>query len=202
MAENAFQERDWISPPPQGLHEHWHIDIAYLNVCGIFYYLCSLLEGYSRFIVHWEIRVAMKETDIEIIIQRARERFPGTAPRIISDNGPQLIAREFKEFITLCGMTHVRTSPYYPQSNGKLERSHRSLKSEAIRLNPPDSEQQALKTVETYGGYYNRQRLHSAIGYITPFDKLHHKEQLLFEERKQKLCAARKLRRQNYVLPN
>lgn len=94
---------------PLKAHEHWHMDIAYINVCGTFYYLCSLLDGYSRFIVHWEIRIAMKETDIEIIIQRARELFPGTAPRIISDNGPQFIAREFKEFITLCGMTGTRS---------------------------------------------------------------------------------------------
>jgi transposase InsO family protein len=59
----------------------------------------------------------MTEADIEIILQRARELFPGARPRIISDNGPQFIARDFKEFIRLSGMTHVRTSPYYPQSN-------------------------------------------------------------------------------------
>jgi transposase InsO family protein len=60
----------------------------------------------------------MTETDVEQIIQRARERFPDVTPRIISDNGPQFIARDFKEFIRLCGMTHVKTSPYYPQSKG------------------------------------------------------------------------------------
>lgn len=103
-------------------HEHWHVDVSYINVCGTSYYLCSLLDGYSRYIVHWEIRERMTEADIEVILQRARERFPETHPRIISDNGPQFMARDFKEFIRICGMTHVRTSPYYPQSNGKLER--------------------------------------------------------------------------------
>jgi hypothetical protein len=79
-------------------------------------YLCSLLDGCSRFIIHWEIRQTMTEVDVETIIQRAREQFPGVHPRIISDNGPQFIAKDFKEFIRICGMTHVRTSPYYPQS--------------------------------------------------------------------------------------
>jgi transposase InsO family protein len=75
----------------------------------------------------------MRETDIEVILQRAKEKYPEAKPRIISDNGPQFIARDFKEFIRISGMTHVRTSPSYPQSNGKLERWHKSLKSECIR---------------------------------------------------------------------
>ena len=104
---------------PDRPHQHWHIDVSYLNIRGTFYYLCTILDGYSRTIVHWEIREAMTEADIETILQRGREAFPGVTPRIISDNGPQFVARDFKEFVRLCGMTHVRTSPYYPQSNGK-----------------------------------------------------------------------------------
>jgi putative transposase len=69
----------------------------------------------------------MKEADIEIILERAKENYPEAKPRIISDNGAQFIARDFKEFIRISGMTHVRTSPFYPQSNGKLERWHKSL---------------------------------------------------------------------------
>jgi putative transposase len=106
-------------------HEHWHIDIAYINVRGTF--LCSLLDGCSRSIVHWEVHPKMDERDIETITQRALERYPGITPQIISDNGPQFIARDFKEFIRICGMTHVRTSSYYPQSNGKIERWHCSI---------------------------------------------------------------------------
>jgi putative transposase len=106
---------------PVRAHEQWHIDITYLNVAGTFYYLCVLLDGFSRAIVHWEIREAMREADVEIILQRAREQHPEAKPRIISDNGPPFIARDFKEFVRIAGMTHVRTSPYYPQSNGKLE---------------------------------------------------------------------------------
>jgi transposase InsO family protein len=83
-------------------HEHWHVAVSYLNVAGTFFYLCSLLDGFSRFIVHWEIRESMTEPEVETIVQRARERFPGERPRIISDNGPQFIARDFKEFIMIC----------------------------------------------------------------------------------------------------
>ena len=95
--------------------------------------LCALLDGCSRAIVHWELRESMTETDVEIILQRALEKYPHAKPRIISDNGPQFIARDFKEFIRLAGLTHVRTSPAYPQSNGKIERWHKSLKTHCIR---------------------------------------------------------------------
>jgi putative transposase len=100
-------------------HEHWHVDVSYINDSGTFYYLTSVLRGCSRYIVHWEIRESMTERDVETIVQRALERHPGEKPRIISDNGEQFIARDFKEFIWLTGVTYVRTSPYYPQSNGK-----------------------------------------------------------------------------------
>ena len=99
-------------------HEHWHVDVSHLNICGTFFFLCSILDGYSRLVVHWEIRETMKEAEVEIILQRASEQYPGEHPRIITDNGPQFIARDFKEFIRICGMTHVKTSPYYPQSKG------------------------------------------------------------------------------------
>ena len=98
-------------------HEHWHTDVSYINIAGTFYYLCSLLDGYSRFIVNWDIRESMTEAEVEITAQRAKEKFPEAHPRLISDNGPQFIARDFKEFIRLSGMTHVKTSCGYPQSN-------------------------------------------------------------------------------------
>jgi transposase-like protein len=97
-------------------HEHWHTDVSFINIAGTFYYLCAVLDGCSRFIVHWEIREKMEERDIETILQRARECHPGVTPRIITDNGSQFIAKDFKEFIRVAGMTHVKTSPYYPQS--------------------------------------------------------------------------------------
>jgi transposase InsO family protein len=197
-------DRRWLSPSkkgtgfvqPLGAHQHWHIDISYINVAGTFFYLCSLLDGYSRYLVHWEVREAMTEPDVETIVQRALEKYPGEKPRIISDNGPQFIARDFKEFIRLTGITHVRTSPYYPQSNGKLERWHKSLKSEAIRPFSPASFHEAQSRVSAYVEYYNHVRLHSAVGYITPGDKLNGLAQVIFDERDRKLEEARERRRQ------
>ena len=176
-------------------HEHWHVDVSYLNIAGTFYYLCSLLDGCSRFTVHWEIRQSMTEADVEQIIQRARERFPGVMPRIISDNGPQFIARDFKEFIRLCGMTHARTSPYYPQSNGKIERWHRILKEECIRPGTPLTLEDARRIVGKFVEYYNTVRLHSALGYVTPQAKLQGRDREIFAERDRKLEAARERRK-------
>ncbi len=180
---------------PLKAHEHWHIDISYINICGTFYYMCSVLDGFSRYIVHWEIREAMKESDVEIILQRAHEKFPDAAPRVISDNGPQFIAKDFKEFIRISGMTHVKTSPYYPQSNGKLERYHKTIKSTCIRVNTPSSLPDAQRLVTDFVDHYNNRRLHSAIGYITPADKLQGRAETILAQRESKLAAAREARK-------
>jgi putative transposase len=176
-------------------HQHWHVDVSYLNIAGTFYFLCSVLDGFSRFIVHWEIRETMKEGEVETIIQRARECHPGVTPRIISDNGPQFIAKDFKEFVRVCGMTHVKTSPYYPQSNGKIERFHRTLKGDCIRSQTPLSLEDARRIVGNYVARYNTVRLHSAIGYITPKDKLEGRAEEIFTARDRKLAEARECRR-------
>jgi len=175
-------------------HEHWHIDVSYINICGTFYYLCSVLDGCSRSIVHWDIRASMTETQIEIILEKAKELYPGARPRIISDNGPQFIAKDFKTFIRISGMTHVKTSPFYPQSNGKIERWHKTLKHECIRPGTPLTLEDAKRLVTEYVEHYNTRRLHSAIGYVTPQDKLEGRQQHIFDERDRKLEQAREQR--------
>ena len=176
-------------------HEHWHIDISYINLCGTLYYFIGILDGCSRFMVHWDIRASMTEDDVALVIERAKEKFPGVTPRIISDNGPQCIAKDFKEYIRLSGMTHVRTSPYYPQSNGKLERFNRTMKHECIRPKTPVSLDDALQLVAAFVEYYNNSRLHSAIGYVAPVDKLTGKSEEIFKARDTKLEAARATRK-------
>jgi len=175
-------------------HEHWHTDISYVNICGTFYYLCAVLDGCSLFIVHWELREQMTECDIEVILQRARELSPEARPRLITDNGPQFISRDFKEFIRMSGMTHVRTSPYYPQSNGKIERWHQTLKATAIRPQTPLTLEDARRIVARFVAEYNERRLHSGIGYVTPRTKLEGREREVFKERDRKLETARAVR--------
>lgn len=202
LKANRRLDRNKFSPSKKGTgfvqplrpHEHWHIDVSYINVEGTFYYLTSVLDGCSRAILHWELRESMTEQDVEVILQKALETYPDESPRIISDNGPQFIARDFKEFIRLVGATHVRTSPYYPQSNGKLERWHGSLKAECIRPTCPSSLEEARRRIQSYVDYYNHVRLHSAIGYVTPADKLAGIEQEIFAERDRKLEEARERR--------
>jgi transposase InsO family protein len=181
---------------PERPHQHWHIDIAYLNVAGTFYFLCTLLDGASRSVVHWEIRESMTEPEVECICERAREKFPGEHPRIISDNGPQFIARDFKEYVRVTGMSHVRTSPYYPQSNGKIERWHKTLKGDAVRPAGAATLAEVRAVVEKFVEHYNNVRLHSAIGYVTPADFLAGRAKQIWADRDRKLEQGREQRRQ------
>jgi transposase InsO family protein len=203
VLSGAGRLRKWTQRPskkgtgfqqPLKPHEHWHIDIAHINIHGTFYYLCAVLDGASRYLVAWTLRDSMKETDVEILLQRARERFPEARPRIISDNGPQFIAKDFKEFVRISGMTHVRTAPYYPQSNGKLERWNKSIKSECIRPGVPLSVEDADRLIAQYVAVYNEQRLHSALGYITPKDMLEGRRPAIHAARDHKLDLARRNR--------
>jgi putative transposase len=157
---------------PTRPHEHWHIDISHLNICGTFYYLCSLLDGFSRAIIHWEIREAMTEKDVEIIVQRALESFPGQRPRIISDNGPQFVARDFKTFVREVGLEHVRTSPYYPQSNGKIERFHRTMAFWWGYARCYTSEAERRDALRTWLHEYNHHRPQTACGNKPPVTRL------------------------------
>jgi len=200
VLREAGRLRRWAQQPskkgtgfeqPLAPHEHWHIDIAHINIHGTFYYLCAVLDGASRYLVAWSLRQSMTEAEVELLLQRAKEKFPEARPRIISDNGPQFIAKDFKEFIRISGMTHVRTSPYYPQSNGKMERWNQSIKSESIRPGVPLSVEDAEQLITQYVQVYNEQRLHSAIGYVTPQAMLEGRQAEIHAARDRKLEVAR-----------
>lgn len=179
---------------PSAEHRHWHIDVAYINISGTFYYLCMVLDGYSRYLVSWDLKAQMTESEIEIILERGRELFPEVTPRIISDNGPQFVSRDFKEFIRQSSMTHVRTSPFYPQSNGKLEALNKTAKREVIRPCQPRSYEEAKEQISRWVQHYNEVRLHSSIDYITPKDKLEGRESEILKLRDSRLEAARERR--------
>jgi transposase InsO family protein len=157
---------------PGGRHRHWHVALSHLNVCGTFYQVCSVVDGYNRCVVHWETRKTMFESDAAIVIQRAREKSPGEKPPIISDDGPQFVAKDFMQSIRLCGMAHVTTSPYYPQGSRKKERWFGTLRRERIRPGTPLSLDDARRLVTRFVEHCNTVRLHSAVGYVTPGDKL------------------------------
>ncbi|MGC8596132.1 MAG: transposase, partial [Candidatus Kryptoniota bacterium] len=136
------------------------------------YFLISVIDGYSRYIVHHELRTSMEEYDVEITIERALEKFPFERPGLISDNGSQYVSRDFAEFLRLTGLQHTRTSVGYPQSNGKIERFHESISQECLRKRSLIDIEDARKQVAEYIEYYNTRRLHSALYYLTPEDYL------------------------------
>jgi transposase InsO family protein len=126
-ARRAFDRLESLHPPstkgtdfdqPTQAHAHWHPDFTYVNGTGTFYCLCAMLDGWSRYLVQWGLRESMTTADVTTILQRARERFPDARPRMITGNGPQCVARDFRDCIRIAGMPHVRTAPYSPQSNG------------------------------------------------------------------------------------
>jgi len=183
---------------PGGPHEQWHTDISCVQVEGSFYFLICVLDGYSRYIVNWDLRASMETGDVSIVQQRALENAPeGVRPRIISDRGSQFTAREFRKFISLHGLTQTTTSPYYPQSNGKIERFYRTVKGEGIRGKAFNDRDHAKQILDKYIKYYNNERLHSAIGYVTPDDRLAGRTEQIHNERDRKLAEARRKRR-NY----
>jgi len=180
---------------PNHAHRDWHIDFSHVRVSSVFYHLCSIIDGYSRYIVAWGLMERMRDVDAQIVLQKAREVFPDANPNIISDNGSHFVSREFKSFLTQCEFRHIRTSPYYPQSNGKKERWFGSLKRECLRPGVPLTFEDAERLIGRYVEEYNHARLHSSIGYVAPADRLHGLDGVIHRQRDEKLEAARERRR-------
>lgn len=173
-------------------HQHWHIDIKYVNFKGGFIFFISVLDGFSRAILSYDICPSMTEQDVAVVLQKAYEKYGQTenSVRLISDNGKQFIAKDFTNYLETLNIKHVTTSPMYPQSNGKIERFHRSLNEECIRkssfIDLEDLKQQFEKYIYTY----NYVRLHSAINYLPPITYLEGTYNEKIEERKKKLKKA------------
>ena len=182
---------------PDYPHKHWHVDIKYLNFNGTFLFLISVLDGYTRFVLHHEVRHTMNEYDVQLTIQKAKEKFPLARPRIITDNGAQFISKEFKQFIKDAEFTHVKTSVNYPQANGKIERYHRTISEECLRLKSPANLEDFKIYIEDYINFYNTKRLHASLNYLTPEDYLLGRKEERLAERELKLETA-ELNRANY----
>jgi transposase InsO family protein len=179
---------------PNSPHEHWHVDIKYVNFKGTFLFLISLIDGYSRYIVHHELRMNMQEFDVQLTIQKAIEKNPGHSPRIISDNGSQFISKDFAQFLKFAGLQHIRTSIAYPPANGKIERFFRTINEEHLKKTSMINLEDARKQIADYIEFYNTKRLHSSLYYLTPDDFLQGRVKDKLEVRENKLTEARKNR--------
>lgn len=175
---------------PSRPNEQWHTDFSYVRVRGAFYYFASILDGFSRKILVWDLFPTMEALNIEILVMRAKESYPGARARIIHDNGRQFASRDFLDLVAKLELKETSTSPFHPQSNGKVERMHRTFKTEEVRRSDYHGFEDAVRKMEGWIRFYNSERLHAAIGYLTPDEVFAGKMEERVEERRRKMYNA------------
>ena len=171
-------------------NEVWHVDLMYLWVKGRWYFLVSVLDSYSRFIVHWELALNMRAQEVAEIIAVALEKIPGKKPRIVRDNGSQFSAKEWREVVRHFELEEIPIRVRHPESNGRIERYHRSVREEAFGDRELEDIYQARDLLRQWVNYYNQERLHSALNYLRPVDYYEGNPEILLAERKRKLAVA------------
>ena len=170
------------------INELWQTDFTYFKILGWgWYYLSTILDDYSRYIVSWRLCKTMKKEDVQDTITDAliAQNIPREErPRLLSDNGSCYIAKEFKTYLNAHGMDHTRGAPNHPQTQGKIERYHRSMKiilKQDNYFTPEQLEVEIKKWVE----YYNNERYHESINNLTPSDVYHGRSEQKLKERAQ-----------------
>jgi putative transposase len=182
-------------------NELWHTHASYFFVVGWgYYYLISVLDDYSRMILSWKVQPRMILPDIIEVVQEAIE-FTGQpavpvepGPALLTDNGPGFLSRVLEEFLRLRAMKHIVAAPFHPQTNGKLERYHRTAKAK-VNLFIYHSPEALREAMASFVDYYNHQRYHEALDNVTPADVYYgRREEILArrEEVKQQTLAARR----------
>lgn len=181
-------------PPPRPVrpNERWHTDIMYLRVEGTWYFLVTVLDGYSRYVVHWELLTSMRAADVRLVIQQALER-TGAKPQVVSDNGTQFTSGEFKDLVKRFELEHIRIRTYHPESNGTLERFHRSTR-EALAEEDLRNLSKARELIGRWVEHYNECRLHAGLGYLPPAEYYRGDPEKRFSERQLKLEKGRRER--------
>jgi transposase InsO family protein len=182
--------------------EVWHVDLMYLWVKGRWYFLVSVLDSYSRYIVHWELALSMLAQEVAEIMAIALEKVPGKKPRIVRDNGSQFIAKEWREVIHHFELEEIPIRVRHPESNGRIERYHRSVREEGFADQEVDDFYRAKDLLGQWVKYYNEERLHSALNYLHPVDYYKGNLEALLTERKRKLKEAAASRREINKLVN
>ncbi|EPX78277.1 Mobile element protein [Litoreibacter arenae DSM 19593] len=180
----------------------WQTDFTYLKVIGWgWFYLSTILDDYSRYIIAWKLCTTMKTTDVTDTLDLALEASgcdQATVlhkPRLLSDNGSSYISGELADWLEDRQMDHVRGAPYHPQTQGKIERWHQTLKNRILLENyylPGDLTQQ----IDAFVDHYNHQRYHESLQNLTPADVYFGRGQAILKQReriKQKTIATRRL---------
>ena len=183
-----------IPAKPKAPDVRWHTDILYLWVAGRWYFLVTVIDGYSRYIVNWKLLFSMVADDVVSVIEEALENIQAH-PQVVSDNGPQFISREFRQLIKQHTLVDIKTMRRHPESNGLIERYHRTFREEGIGDQLLPNYYDACELITKWVYYYNNHRLHSAIEYLRPIDYYRGEPEKLVKERLEKLEKARQLRR-------
>ena len=174
-----------------GPHQLWATDASYFRVVGWgYYYLVTVMDDYSRFILSWKLQTDMTADSLIEVVQLAVDTTRMTEvpvedrTNLLSDNGSGYVSRAFRDYLHLVGIHHILASPFHPQTNGKLERYHQSIKQEVNQIPyemPADLEQ----AIAEFVNYYNCRRYHKALGNVTPDDVLQGRRDYILTRRKE-----------------
>ena len=164
-AANEFHD------PTVRVNQMWQTDFTYFKVIGWgWYYMSTVLDDYSRYIVEWELCNTMTATDVERILDKSLLKTDLTQmPKLLSDNGACYISGQLNDYMTIVGMKHVRGAPAHPQTQGKIERYHRSMKN-VIKLENYYNPEELKQAIKRFVHYYNNQRYHESLNNLTPSD--------------------------------
>jgi putative transposase len=179
---------------PVRVHEHWHTDLAYVKVRGVFYFLVIILDGYSRYVLDWELMPDMLGASVEDFVQRVREQYPACHPKLIHDNGTQFISGDFKKLLRRLDVQQVHTRRNHPETNGKAERFFGTVRQEALRPSCPASFAEACAVIGEFVDLYNNRRLHAGIRFLRPVDMFTGRAEAILAQRKHRLQMARAAR--------
>jgi putative transposase len=171
-------------------HQMWATDASYFKVVGWgYYYLVTVLDDYSRFILGWKLQKDMSADSLIEVVQEAVDATGMTdvpiadRTKLLSDNGSGYISRAFRDYLHLVGIGHIRSAPFHPQTNGKVERYQQSLKKQVNQL-PYELPSELEKAIADFVDYYNYRRYHKALCDVTPADVLYgRKDQILTRRR-------------------
>jgi putative transposase len=172
-------------------HQMWATDASYFRVVGWgYYYLVTVMDDYSRFILGWKLQKDMSANSLIEVVQAAVDATGMTdvpvenRTRLLSDNGAGYVSRAFRDYLNLVGIRHVLAAPYHPQTNGKVERYQQSLKREVNQL-PYELPSHLEKAIADFVDYYNYRRYHKALGNVTPADVLSGRREAILKRRKE-----------------
>ena len=172
-------------------HQMWSTDASYFRVVGWgYYYLVTVMDDYSRFILGWKLQKDMSANSLIEVVQQAVDATGMTdvpvenRTRLLSDNGAGYVSRAFRDYLNLVGIRHILAAPYHPQTNGKVERYQQSLKREVNQL-PYELPSHLEKAIADFVDYYNHRRYHKALSNVTPADVLGGRREAILRRRKE-----------------